>query len=133
MASSVPLIIVVDDQRRFAPNTYWYADGRTNVEYYTTSAAAWQRLFPDEGNAPEINELWLDHDLGGEDTTMKIVDQLEWLAVDDRKPLIRNVVIHTMNPVAQERMRHALFKWYQVHMLQPGDYQLVVLDESFEG
>ncbi len=60
------MIVLVDDVR-------WFRDARECV-IARTSAAAVELLTSPAGR--RIEELWLDHDLRGEDTAMPVVDLL---------------------------------------------------------
>ncbi|WP_234326351.1 cyclic-phosphate processing receiver domain-containing protein [Streptomyces sp. NRRL S-495] len=49
-----------------------------------------------------VDELWLDHDLGGDDTVMPVVTLLEQAAFDGRPFRIGEVLVHSANPVAPQ-------------------------------
>ena len=57
----------------------------------------------------KIDVLWLDHDLGEDDTSMKVVDHL-------RMDIDPNMVIyvHSMNPVGAANIVRALERFYDV-------------------
>ncbi|MBQ1157969.1 hypothetical protein KBZ21_07340 [Streptomyces sp. A73] len=62
-----------------------------------------------------IDELWLDHDLGGVDTIMPVVTLLEEAAFSGRPFHIGTIFIHSANPVGAETIVRALTHWsYQV-------------------
>ncbi|MEU2723600.1 cyclic-phosphate processing receiver domain-containing protein [Streptomyces smyrnaeus] len=62
-----------------------------------------------------IDELWLDHDLGGDDTIMPVVALLEEAAFSGRPFHIGTIFIHSANPVGAETIVRALTYWsYQV-------------------
>ncbi len=67
-------IILVDDLRSFM-------DGRS-AEVARTSAAGVELL--DRFRDGRLDELWLDHDLGGDDTTWPVVEILEQAAFEKR-------------------------------------------------
>lgn len=86
-------ILLVDDLRTFA-------DGRECVIARSSAAAIkWLEENPDA----DLDEVWLDHDLGGADTGMKVV---EWLEANT--PPIGLVVVHSSNPPGARRMLVAL-------------------------
>lgn len=87
------MILLVDDMRTFA-------DGRECV-IARSSAAAIRWLSEREFDG--IDELWLDHDLGGFDTGMKVV---EWL--ESERPNIGRIIVHSSNPAGAKRMIAAL-------------------------
>ena len=57
-----------------------------------------------------IDVLWLDHDLGGDDTIMPVID---WLVHE--RPTVELVQLHTANVSALQGMKQPLLKaGYQV-------------------
>jgi hypothetical protein len=81
------LRVLVDDVRDFK-------DGRAAV-VLRTSAAAVAYL---QGSAGRwIDELWLDHDLIGEDTVQPLVDLLVAEAAQGRPVPVRRVWVHSSN------------------------------------
>lgn len=97
-------VLVVDDRRTF---------GFKDATHVRTSADAIAALARERWE-----EVWLDHDLGGDDTTMPVVEYLESV-LDGRGTLI---AIHTQNPVAKERMFAALNRHYYTVKVDPQDY-----------
>lgn len=97
--------LIVDDLRTFAfPSVY----ARSSADAISALAAypgAW-------------TELWLDHDMGGADTTMPVVD---WLLQNKPFALTR-VVIHTQNPVGRQRIEKALSRQYEILHVSAADY-----------
>ncbi|GAA0442947.1 hypothetical protein Aca07nite_63970 [Actinoplanes capillaceus] len=92
------LVILVDDLRSFA-------DGRP-AEVARTSAEGVALLEAHRGR--RIDELWLDHDLGGEDTIWPVVEVLERAAFEGRPIEIDLISVHSANPVGAARIRQAL-------------------------
>lgn len=45
------------------------------------------------------DEIWFDHDLGGDDTTMRVVDFLSEKAFNGDDFTVTNVYVHSGNPV----------------------------------
>ncbi|MEV4347805.1 cyclic-phosphate processing receiver domain-containing protein [Actinoplanes sp. NPDC049596] len=95
------VVVLIDDLRSFA-------DGRP-AELARTSAAGVTLL--DELRGRRIDELWLDHDLGGEDTIWPVVELLERAAFDGRPFDIGIVYIHSANPPGVVKIRQALERW----------------------
>lgn len=106
------MIIVIDDERTFAkdPNldtfTEWvYA--RNSVEGIAAIVNAWTNYALRYGN---MVDLYLDHDLGENDTIMPVVDFLYVSGMksgimnpsDIQRPpdFISNIFIHSQNPTA---------------------------------
>ena len=58
-----------------------------------------------------LDELWLDHDLGGDDTIWPVVEVLERAAFEDRPFDIGVVYIHSANPAGATRIMQALRRW----------------------
>ncbi|MFE4971293.1 cyclic-phosphate processing receiver domain-containing protein [Kitasatospora sp. NPDC056651] len=58
-----------------------------------------------------IDELWLDHDLGGDDTIMPVVALLEEAAFDGRPFRIGTVFVHSANPVGAATVVRSLARW----------------------
>ena len=62
-----------------------------------------------------IDELWLDHDLGGDDTILPVVTLLEEAAFNDRPFRIGTIFVHSANPIGAETVIRSLSRWrYQV-------------------
>ncbi len=62
-----------------------------------------------------IDELWLDHDLGGDDSIMPVVTLMEEAAFDGRPFRIGTVFVHSANPIGSETVVRSLTRWnYQV-------------------
>lgn len=67
-----------------------------------------------------IDEIWLDHDLGGDDTIRPVVQWMEeyahWNPCADMRPSIR-IISH--NPVGRAYIRAALEKYYTIEEDNP--------------
>ncbi|MER5657502.1 cyclic-phosphate processing receiver domain-containing protein [Streptomyces sp. NPDC102256] len=62
-----------------------------------------------------IDELWLDHDLGGDDTILPVVTLMEEAAFNGRPFRIGTVFVHSSNPTGAETVVRSLTRWdYQV-------------------
>lgn len=95
--------IVIDDERSF-PNLL--------AVYYRTSAEALYHLNHialEELNTVEA--LWLDHDLGGDDTTMPVVDYLCELAYSGNPYPVVDIFVHTQNPVGGNTILRSLQRY----------------------
>ena len=101
MDASETRVILVDDLRSFV-------DGR-NAEVARTSAAGVQ-LFERYRDRP-LDELWLDHDLGEDDTIWPVVEVLERAAFEDRPFDIGVINVHSANPAGATKMAQALQRW----------------------
>jgi hypothetical protein len=99
--------LLVDDLRSFV-------DGR-NAEVARTSAAGVELL--ERHRDQRVDELWLDHDLGGDDTIWPVVELLEKAAFDGHPFDLGVITIHSANPAGATRMAQALRHWgYRVRM-----------------
>jgi hypothetical protein len=94
-------VILVDDLRSFT--------GGRSAEVGRTSTAglALLQAYRDE----RIDELWLDHDLGENDTIWPVVEVLEHAAFDGRPLDIGVVYVHSANPSGAAKMAQALRRW----------------------
>lgn len=103
------MILVVDDLRTFP---FEATHCRDSLSAITLLVALHSGMFP--ANPAGLDELWLDHDLGGDDTTMPVVDLLdEWAFHGDPLP-IGNVYVHTSNPPGALKIIKALHLTYNV-------------------
>ncbi|PKV82867.1 cyclic-phosphate processing receiver domain-containing protein [Streptomyces sp. TLI_146] len=58
-----------------------------------------------------INELWLDHDLGGEDSILPVVTLMEEAAFTGQPFRIGTVFVHSANPIGAETVVRSLTRW----------------------
>ncbi|MFF5443201.1 cyclic-phosphate processing receiver domain-containing protein [Streptomyces achromogenes] len=58
-----------------------------------------------------IDELWLDHDLGGDDNIMPVVTLLEEAAFGGQPFRIGTVFVHSANPIGAETVVRVLTRW----------------------
>ncbi|MFI7026236.1 cyclic-phosphate processing receiver domain-containing protein [Micromonospora sp. NPDC049900] len=91
-------IVLVDDLRSFV-------DGR-DAEVARTSAAGVELI--GRYRDGRIDELWLDHDLGGDDTIWPVVEILERAAFETRPLDIGVVNVHSANPAGVAKMVQVL-------------------------
>ncbi|MGI5148124.1 cyclic-phosphate processing receiver domain-containing protein [Plantactinospora sp. CA-294935] len=94
-------IVLVDDLRSFV-------DGRS-AEVARTSAAAVEIL--DRYRDRRLDELWLDHDLGGDDTIWPVVEVLERAAFDKRPFDVGVINVHSANPAGATKIAQVLRHW----------------------
>lgn len=86
---------VIDDLRTL--NADW-PHARTSAE-----GLAWLKE-----NDQHVDCLWLDHDLGGDDTIMVVVDWLCEIAHDGEPYDVGTISVHSMNPVGAENAVRSL-------------------------
>jgi hypothetical protein len=114
VAEGSPRIVLIDDLRLFV-------DGRA-AQVARTSAAGVALL--QRYRACRLDELWLDHDLGGEDTVWPVVELLKRAAFDGEAFDIGTVYIHSANPAGAAKVSQVLQRWgYRVRVV-PGSPQL---------
>lgn len=89
-------ILIIDDVRNFELDPI--VMGEHEITYARTSEEG-INLLPQE----KWGQVWLDHDLGGEDTIEPVVDYII-KNKDDFLLTIENIFVHSMNTVAQERI-----------------------------
>ncbi|WP_435821765.1 cyclic-phosphate processing receiver domain-containing protein [Micromonospora taraxaci] len=101
------VIVLVDDLRSFV-------DGRS-AAVARTSAAGVELLERYRGR--RLDELWLDHDLGGDDTIWPVVEVLERAAFDERPFDVGVINVHSANPAGAAKIAQVLRRWgYRVHV-----------------
>ena len=101
MTPAATRVILVDDLRSFV-------DGR-DAEIARTSSAGVDVL---TAAGSRIDELWLDHDLGGDDTIWPVVEVLERAAFD-----VGLITVHSANPAEAAKMAQVLRRWgYRVRV-----------------
>ena len=90
-------VLVIDDLRSFG----------FDATYARTSADALGVLERDGG----WDEVWFDHDLGGDDTTIPVLDRICELAHAGTPVRIGLCVVHTSNPPGRDTLRRGLSRW----------------------
>jgi hypothetical protein len=101
VTEKLPGVVLVDDLRSFL-------DGRV-AHVARTSRAAIEAL--ERHRRQRLDELWLDHDLGEEDTIWPVVEVLERAAFEERPFDIGVVYVHSANPAGAEKIMQALRRW----------------------
>ena len=103
-----PAVVLIDDLRSFV-------DGRA-AQVARTSTAGVELL--ERYRAHRLDELWLDHDLGADDTIWPVVELLERAAFEQNAFDIGHVYIHSANPPGAAKIRQALQRWgYDVRVV----------------
>lgn len=98
-ATQRPVVLGIDDLRSLPRAT---RIARTSQEGV---------LLLEEHRDRRIDELWLDHDLGGEDSIMPVVALLERAAFDGRPFQIGMIYVHSANPSGADTMLRVLKRW----------------------
>ncbi|WP_285548966.1 cyclic-phosphate processing receiver domain-containing protein [Actinoplanes regularis] len=94
-------VVLIDDLRSFV-------DGRAaHVARTSADGTALLNRLRDR----RLDELWLDHDLGGEDTIWPVISLLEEAAFEERPFDIGVILIHSANPAGAAKMSQALRRW----------------------
>jgi hypothetical protein len=105
-------ILVIDDER--------ILDGATICK---TSEAGVEAL------SEYWDEIWLDHDLGGDDTIWPVVYELERLFFETKQIPVGKIVIHTANSVGGIRLIVALRKICQ-NIRRANPDELILLEND---
>lgn len=98
-AAPRPVILGVDDLRLLPRATRIARTSREGIELLR------------EHRDRFIDELWLDHDLGGDDTIMPVVTLMEEAAFSGRPFYVGTVFVHSANPVGAETVVRSLARW----------------------
>nr|WP_165947382.1 cyclic-phosphate processing receiver domain-containing protein [Micromonospora sp. 15K316] len=114
-------IVLIDDLRSFV------GDGRA-ARVARTSAEGVEVLGGQRGQ--RLDELWLDHDLGGDDTIWPVVELLERAAFEERPFDIGVVYVHSANPAGAARVTQALGRWGYHARSAAGSSQVGYLEEQ---
>lgn len=111
--------LVIDDLRNFSFEADYARDSQTGRGMLKIA----DRI------GLHIDELWLDHDLGGSDTIYPVVHWLEEKGFFETPANIGKIYIHTSNPVGRASMKAALERYYNVEVIDPKPY-LIGVDMS---
>jgi hypothetical protein len=102
-AAREPVILGIDDLRSLPRATRIARTSHDGI------------LLLEEHRDRAIDELWLDHDLGGDDSIMPVVTLLEEAAFNGRPFQIAMIFVHSANPSGAETVVRVLKRWnYQV-------------------
>lgn len=93
------MIIVIDDERTFATK-FDPIYARSSNTGLAVISRAWTNYVVHYGAA--IEELWLDHDLGGQDTIRPVVDYLHVMAKHTVgfSEFVQKIRVHSQNPTS---------------------------------
>lgn len=112
------MILVIDDERTFNTNYEQIVYARSSREGMSELALAWTNFSLYYG---EKVQLWLDHDLGENDTIIPVVDFLYVAAnseaANSLTPLtkvIDNIFVHSQNPTAADKIIGVLDGFYKI-------------------
>ncbi|MEV5711288.1 cyclic-phosphate processing receiver domain-containing protein [Actinoallomurus sp. NPDC052274] len=95
----MPIILGIDDLRALPRATRIARTSHDGI------------LLLEEHHEREIDELWLDHDLGGDDSIVPVVALLEEAAFNDRPFKIVMIFVHSANPSGAETVVRVLRRW----------------------
>lgn len=107
-------IVVIDDCRVFNTKSRSQLNDETDLYYARTSGEGLEVLAMCRDRDLYIHQLWLDHDLGWDDTIMPVVDELCRAAHEGARYPIQKIIVHTSNPSAVDSMMRSLIR-YQYH------------------
>ncbi|MFC4034468.1 cyclic-phosphate processing receiver domain-containing protein [Streptomyces polygonati] len=99
LAAPAPVVLGIDDLRELPRATRIARTSREGI-----------RLLEEYGNR-FIDELWLDHDLGDDDTIMPVVALMEEAAFNGQPFHIGTVFVHSANPIGAETVVRSLTHW----------------------
>ncbi|MGW5529360.1 cyclic-phosphate processing receiver domain-containing protein [Streptomyces xanthochromogenes] len=98
-AGRTPVILGIDDLRALPRATRIARTSREGVELLL------------EHRDRFVDELWLDHDLGGDDSILPVVTVMEEAAFHGRPFRIGTVFVHSANPIGAETVVRSLTRW----------------------
>ncbi|MFI6264082.1 cyclic-phosphate processing receiver domain-containing protein [Micromonospora sp. NPDC051006] len=120
VTEKLPGVVLVDDLRSFV-------DGRV-AQVARTSRAGIEALERRRGQ--RLDELWLDHDLGEDDTIWPVIEVLERAAFEERPFDVGVVYVHSANPAGAEKIMQALRRWGYDVRSAAGSPQVGYLSET---
>jgi hypothetical protein len=98
-ATVTPVILGIDDLRPLPRATRIARTSREGIQLLQ------------EHRDGFIDELWLDHDLGGDDSIMPVVTVLEEAAFNGHPFQIGVIFVHSANPSGAETVVRVLKRW----------------------
>jgi hypothetical protein len=98
-SAQTPIILGIDDLRALPRATRIARTSHDGV------------LLLEEHRDHAIDELWLDHDLGGDDSIMPVVTLLEEAAFNGTPFHIGMIYVHSANPGGAETVVRVLKRW----------------------
>lgn len=102
-----PYRVVIDDLRTF----------NFEAQYHRNLGEATTWLWHLVADNIRVDELYLDHDLGGDDTTRPVALCLAKLAFNGDAPEIYKIYIHTKNTVGRDWLFSTLNKYYDCEII----------------
>jgi hypothetical protein len=103
------MILVIDDVKTFP-----FPNDPDDVVYARTLSDGTVWLTEAEAAGVRISELWLDHDLGGDDTIRPICLMLAERAFNGNPYPVSRIVICSLNPVGIDWMWSTLSPYYNL-------------------
>lgn len=97
-------VVVIDDERTFEGIGDLYI--RSPQEALGFLALLWIDQY--NHYAPDLHQLWLDHDLGGDDTIAPVVQFLMMCAELGAPLKVQEILIHSMNPAGWKYIEQGL-------------------------
>ena len=111
--------MVIDDIRNPLPDHDMFS-GDNDVLIARTSIEALSML--EDNRKHGLSALFLDHDLGADDTTRCIASMLEERAFFSNPYPVDTIYIHTSNSVGRKWIADALSRFYRVVMVDAGQF-----------
>lgn len=105
-------IIVIDDLRSFKEHVVAELSDARLIHYARTSHDALVTLGNFHREGLRVNQLWLDHDLGGDDTIMPVIAWLCMKSTEDTPLDVDLVLVHTSNPSGADAMVRSLRNYH---------------------
>lgn len=100
-----PLVLVVDDERDIRRDL---VPSGTDVVVCRSSSEAISSIREISDSHRPVEQIWFDHDLGGDDTIMPFVHEIVELHQRGLLPPVGQFVVHTSNPVGAELLMKIL-------------------------
>jgi len=104
-------ILIVDDERTFDPARLGL--GQEDLLVHARTSAEGLRLLAER----RWDEVWLDHDLGGKDTTMPVVREMLRAGHEGEPFDLYRVVVHSANVAVSDYMVKDLGRFYRAERL----------------
>ncbi len=98
-------ILLIDDLRHFKPEILRSAQPDSYLRICRSSQSAVEVLGTDDRS---WDQVWLDHDLGGDDTTMAVLDYIVYRYEQGDPIPVDNYIIHSSNMVGVKNIAMAL-------------------------
>ena len=119
------MILVIDDVKTFP-----FPNDPDDVVYARTLSDGTVWLTEAEAAGVRISELWLDHDLGGDDTIRPICLMLAERAFNGNPYPVSRIVICSLNPVCIDWMWSTLSPYYNLAICNDPESVFVLLGST---